>query len=277
MASLFCVFSCRNPNCIRQEFDAKNVAFFLFICVMDYRKQIIKGLSDVLLPERLEVLKAALSFRTRYITVAVENLYQPQNASAVLRTCDCFGIQNVNVIEQYNQYRVNPEIAMGADQWLTVKKYSGSPSVTLDAISDLRSAGYRIVATTTHTHDVSLPEFDLQKGKVALFFGTERRGLTKDVLDNADEFLRIPMYGFTESFNISVSVAIILSNLIERLHKSDADWHLSSADYDEVLLIWLLRTVKKSDLLVARLCEELKISPEPFVLPPTDVMFDHRY
>lgn len=244
---------------------------------MDYRKQIINGLSELLVPERKAVLENALNFRTRYIAVAVENLYQPQNASAVLRTCDCFGIQNVNVIEQYNQYRVNPEIAMGSDQWLTVKKYPASPTVTLDAIADLRQAGYRIVATTPHTNDVLLPDFDLQKGKIALFFGTERRGLTKDVLDNADEFLRIPMYGFTESFNISVSVAIILSNLVERLHNSDIDWHLSPDDYDEVLLVWLLRTVKKSGLVVERLCQELGINPEPFTLPPTDVMFDHRY
>lgn len=244
---------------------------------MDYRKQIIKGLSDVLEPQRLALLESILSLRTRYLTVAVENLYQPQNASAVLRTCDCFGIQNVNVIEQYNQYRVNPEIAMGSDQWLTVKKYPASPTVTLDAIADLRRAGYRIVATTPHSNDVLLPDFNLAKGKFALFFGTERRGLTADVLDNADEFLRIPMYGFTESFNVSVSVAIILGNLVERLHNSDIDWHLSPAEHDEVMLTWLLRTVKKSDLIVSRLCGELGISAEPFTLSPTDVMFDHRY
>ena len=256
----------------------KNDVGFLLKSKMDYRKQIIDGLSNVVLPERLDLLERMLALRTRYITVAVENLYQPQNASAVLRTCDCFGIQNVNIIERYNRYRVNPDIAMGSDQWLTIRRFPNSPTVSLDAISDLRKAGYRIVATTPHTNDVLLSDFDLQKGPVALFFGTERQGLTHTVLDNADEFLRIPMYGFTESFNVSVSVAIVLSNLIERLHQSSGiDWHLSADDHDEVLLIWLLRTVKRSALLVKRLCDELGIDPAPFTLPPTDVLFDHRY
>lgn len=242
---------------------------------MDTRKKIIKGLTDVLLPERLDVIEKVLSNRTRYITVAVENLFQPHNASAVLRTCDCFGIQNVNIIEQYNKYRVNGDVAMGADQWLTINKYRSCKNVTINAINNLRAQGYRIVATTPHTNDVLLPDFDLTKGKVALFFGTELQGLTNDVLDNADEFLRIPMFGFTESFNISVSVAIILSNLVERLHNSNIDWHLSESDHDEVLLNWLLRTVKRSDLIVKRLCKELNANYKDFILPSTDIVFDH--
>lgn len=243
----------------------------------ELRQKIIGGLSDVLLPERLEVLERMLSFRTRYITVVVENIYQQQNASAVLRTCDCFGIQNVNIIEHRNKYRVNPDIAMGADQWLTVNKYADKQNITLDVIADLRKAGYRIVATTPHSNDVLLPDFDLNRGKVALFFGTEKYGLTADVLNNADEFLRIPMYGFTECFNVSVSVAIVLSNLIERLRSSDIDWHLLAAAHDEILLMWLLRTVKRSDLIVERLCAELGVSPLPFTLPASDVVFDHCY
>ncbi len=241
------------------------------------RSKIINGLSDVVLPERLAVLEQALSFRTRYITVVVENIYQPQNASAVLRTCDCMGIQNVSIIEHNNRYRVNPEIAMGADQWLTVHKYSGNKNVTSATINNLRQNGYRIIATSPHADDVLLPNFDLNKGKIALFFGTEKQGLTNEVLNNADEFLRIPMFGFTESFNISVSAAIILSSLVERLHKSNIDWHLTDNDHDEILLTWLLRTIKRSDLLLERLCNELDINPEPFVLPKNDVIFDHLH
>jgi len=243
----------------------------------ELRKKIVGGLSDVLLPERLELLQRTLDLRTRYITVVVENIFQQQNASAVLRTCECLGIQNVNIIEHYNRYRVNPDIAMGSDQWLTVRKYPQSQTVTIDAINDLRKAGYRIVATTPHTNDVLLPDFDLHKGKIALFFGTEKQGLTQTVLDNADEFLRIPMHGFTESYNISVSVAIILSNLIERLHNSDINWRLSGDERDEILLMWLLRTIKRSDLLVKRLCSDMGVDHKQFILPQTDVVFDHLY
>jgi len=131
------------------------------------RSKIINGLSDVVLPERLAVLEQALSFRTRYITVVVENIYQPQNASAVLRTCDCLGIQDVSIIEHNNRYRVNPEIAMGADQWLTVHKYSGNKNVTSTTINNLRQNGYRIVATSPHTNDVLLPDLCLDLLRVS--------------------------------------------------------------------------------------------------------------
>ncbi len=241
------------------------------------RRQLIDELTKLLVPERLAAMQRVLANRTRYITVAVENVFQSQNASAILRTCDCLGIQNINIIERYNTYRVNPEIAMGSDQWLTVNKYPNSSDVCQRAIADLRSSGYRIVATTPHQGDISLPDFDLTKGSVAIFLGTELQGLTNDVLDNADEFLRIPMYGFTESFNVSVSAAIVLYNLVERLHLSDIEWQLSPADYDEVLLSWLLRTIKRSEQVVKRICCSMGICADPFILPPTDVVFDHRY
>ena len=158
--------------------------------------------------------------RTRYITLVLEDIYQAQNASAVLRTCDCFGVQDVHIIENSNEFKLNPDVELGAAQWLNMNRYNSPGNNTLDTINKLKSQGYRIVATTPHTNDTELENFNLEEGKIALFFGSELPGLSEIVMENADEFLKIPMYGFTESFNISVSAAIILHHLCHLLKKA---------------------------------------------------------
>ena len=121
------------------------------------------------------------------------------------------------------------------------------------AINSLKKQGYRIVATTPHKNDVELKDFDIEKGKFALVFGSEMPGISDIVLDNADEFLRVNMYGFTESFNISVTVAIMLHELIEKLHRSNVNWQLSNNQKDEIFLDWLKNTVKNADKVLKQL------------------------
>jgi tRNA (guanosine-2'-O-)-methyltransferase len=188
--------------------------------------------------------------RTRYVTVVLEDLYQPHNASAVLRSCDCFGIQDVHIIENANTYEVNPDIALGASKWLNLIRYNTTENNTPEAIAKLKSKGYRIVATTPHQSGVTLQQLDLQKGPVALLFGTERRGLSQDALAGADEYMVIPMYGFTESFNISVSAAISLFYITEQLHNSSIPWQLSAEEQIETKLDWVRRVVKSSEALI---------------------------
>ena len=198
---------------------------------------------------RLIKMGKVLSMRTRYITVVLENIYQPHNASAVLRSCDGFGIQDVHIIENSNSYRVNPGVSLGTSQWLTLYKYSKERENSITAIKTLKENGYRIVATTPHKDDTNLEMFDLTKGKIALFFGTEMHGLSDIVLENADEFMKIPMYGFVESFNISVSCAISLHNLSHRLRKSDIEWKIDALGKEEILLEWMRNSVKNADSL----------------------------
>ncbi|MEA2106636.1 MAG: RNA methyltransferase [Bacteroidota bacterium] len=212
--------------------------------------RLTKYLEQFITTERLELFYKLINQRTRYITVVLEDIYQSQNASAVLRTADCFGIQDVHIIENKNEYQINPDVALGASKWLNLVKYNKQENNTLEAISHLRQKGYRIVATTPHTQDVNLENFDLTQGKTALFFGTELRGLSNEMIDNADEFLKIPMFGFTESFNISVSAAIILHHLTTSLRKSEINWQLSDNEKKEILLEWLKKTIKKSSLLI---------------------------
>jgi tRNA (guanosine-2'-O-)-methyltransferase len=194
--------------------------------------------------------EAIVQQRTRYITVVLEDLYQPHNASAVLRSCDCFGIQDVHIIENANTYEVNPDVALGASKWLNLIRYNAAENNTPEAIAALKSKGYRIVATTPHRHEVTLQQLDLRKGPVALLFGAELRGLTADALAGADEFMMIPMYGFTESFNISVSAALSLFYLTGQLRDSTLPWQLSAEEQIDTRLDWVRKVVKSSEGLI---------------------------
>lgn len=211
--------------------------------------ELIYHFERFVLPRRKNLINTLIRFRTKYITVVLEDIFQPQNASAVLRTCDCFGIQDVHIIENKNKYRLNPEVTLGANKWLTLYYYNKGENNSLTAIQSLKEKGYRIAATTPHVNGTNLEDFDLHKGKIALVFGTELKGLSDSVISKADEYIKIPMQGFTESFNISVSAAIILHHLTYKLRKSNLEWHLSENEMKEVKLAWLRKSVKNSKLL----------------------------
>jgi len=211
---------------------------------------LIQFLSEFVTSERLTLFNKILSFRTNYITVVLEDIFQTQNASAVLRTADCFGVQNVHVIENRNVFRVNPDVVRGASNWVSVKHYNKEDNNTIDAIRKLKADGYRIIATSPHEHDVDLENFDLEKGRAAFIFGTERPGLTDLAMQEADEFMKIPMVGFTESLNVSVSVAVTLHHLTQKLRNHpEIDWHLTDLEKQKLLLHWLRLSIKRVDLL----------------------------
>ena len=213
-------------------------------------KELINHISTFVTPERFALFNKIVKERTDYITVLLEDIYQTQNASAVLRSCDCFGIQDVHIVENENEYSINPDVTRGSSNWLNLHKYNNKKHNTKEAIRQLKSQGYRIIATTPHTDDVILEEFDISKGKFALMFGSEMPGLSETAMQNADEYLKIPMVGFTESFNISVSAAIILHRLSYKLRQSDISYSLNEIEKDELILSWLKQSVKKSDMII---------------------------
>jgi tRNA (guanosine-2'-O-)-methyltransferase len=215
-------------------------------------KDLIKYLSEFVTHDRYSVFLKMANERTRYITVVLENIYQSHNASAVLRTCDCFGIQDVHIIENEYEYVINPDITLGSSNWLNLYRYNKNKDNTEDALKNLKEKGYRIIATTPHMNDVELDDLDLAKGKFALLFGTELTGLSETALNMADEFVKIPMFGFTESLNISVSAGVILHHLTAKIRLSNIQYRLSDAELDETVLEWLKLSIKKSDLIVER-------------------------
>lgn len=217
-------------------------------------KQLIEYLKEFISEDRWNRINEVLDKRTEHITVVLEDIYQPHNASAVLRSCDGFGIQNVHVIENNNVFDASSEVTIGADQWLSLHRYKnpGSDNVS-ECFDTLREKGYQIVATTPHENDHNLEELDISK-PTALVFGTELDGVTDQVMEQADTFVKIPMSGFSESFNISVSAAICLYDTSTRLRRSvpRSEWTLSENRREELLLEWVKKSIKAGDQLAEK-------------------------
>lgn len=213
----------------------------------------LEFLENILTDNRKEKFLKVLEQRTKHFTVVVEDVFQMHNASAVMRSCEVFGIQELNVIEERYGKRIDKEIAMGAQKWVDIKTFD---SVT-DCVDTLKKQGYQIIATTPHENDCLMEDFDISKPS-ALFFGTERDGLSEEILQRADGFLKIPMVGFTESLNISVSAAIILQNLTNRLRQTDIHWQLTEAEILEKRLDWARKSIKDIKRIEARYMEEKK-------------------
>lgn len=209
--------------------------------------QLLKHLESYLTDNRRERFQKVLAQRTKHFTVATEDVYQLHNTSAVIRSCDVFGIQEVNIVEEVNSKRIDREIAMGAQKWVDLNRYH----TTKSCIEDLRTQGYQIVATSPHAEDCDLIDFDITK-KSCFFFGRETEGLSQQVIDSADCFLKIPMVGFTESLNISVSAAIILQHVTSKLRKSNINWRLTEAELIEKRFDWIKKTIKNYDAIVER-------------------------
>jgi len=213
------------------------------------KRKLVEYLYGYITPERRRKIAEVAANRTRYLTVALEDIYQPQNASAVVRTCDCFGVQDVHIIENRNKYTINPDVTLGAQKWVSLIRYNKPDhNNTEDCIEALRRAGYRIVATTPREGACLLHEFPIE-GKMALLFGTEETGLSDYALEHADEFLKIPMYGFTQSFNISVSAALCIHHIITKLRASQIDWRLSEEELLDLKLEWLRKQLRRAPLL----------------------------
>ena len=204
-------------------------------------------LENILTENRKEKFLKVLENRTNHFTIAVEDIFQMHNTSAVMRSCEIFGIQELNVIEQRYGKSIDKEIAMGAQKWVDINAFDSISG----CIETLKNKGYQIIATTPHEKDCLLDDFDISKPS-ALFFGTERDGLSEEILQKADGFLKIPMVGFTESLNISVSAAIIIQNLTEKLRKSNVKWQLSEEEILEKRLAWAKNSIKDIKRIEAR-------------------------
>lgn len=215
--------------------------------------KLLEHLESFLSNNRRQRFVNVLQQRTKHFTVATEDVYQLHNTSAVIRSCDVFGIQEIHVVEEKNSKTIDREIAMGAQKWVDVNRFNS----VKDCIANLKASGYQIVATTPHEKDSVLHDFDVTK-KSCFFFGRETEGLTQEVIDEADCFLKIPMVGFTESLNISVSAAIILQHVTYKLRQTNIHWQLTAQEYNEKRLDWVKKTIKSYDDIVARYYDTIK-------------------
>jgi tRNA (guanosine-2'-O-)-methyltransferase len=213
---------------------------------------ILSQMLEMVSENKRNLIEQLAPLRTNHITVVVENIYQSHNASAVVRSCDCFGVRDVHVISTKNTYKVNREVAMGAGKWVNVLHYPNHDTQT--CLAELRQKGFRIVATMPHIKGKTIQELSVDK-PMALVFGTERSGLSAEAIEMADEYVTIPMYGFAESFNISVSAALCLQIIRDKLLQSTVKWQLSNQELIALQLLWCKNTLRDGEKVYQNLCK----------------------
>jgi tRNA (guanosine-2'-O-)-methyltransferase len=202
--------------------------------------KLLSFLESYITENRLNTINAVLQNRTRFLTVVLENIHHSQNNSAVLRTCECLGIQDIHMIEDNEKFESNKDISLGADKWLSITHYKNHTDNSLECIKTLKKSGYKIVATSPRTNNNLLEEYIINK-KTAIFFGAEKLGISQTIFEHADAFIKIPLFGFTESFNISVAAAITLTE----------------DEINELKLDWTKKSIKKPEMLVKHFYENL--------------------
>ena len=208
----------------------------------------IDYLSSFLLESRIDTLTRALDMRTEYITVMTENMFHAQNASAIVRHCEAFGVQNIHTVEELCPFLPTLNIALGTDKWIDINRHA----TTADAVKSLREQGYRIIATTPHHKSCTPETFDVKKGKFALVFGTEKTGVSEEILAEADEYLQIPMCGMVDSLNVSASAAILIYMLSHRMRLECDNWQLPYEVRTRILYDWYRFAVRDSEALLER-------------------------
>ena len=208
----------------------------------------IDYLSSFLLESRIDTLTRALDMRTEYITVMTENMFHAQNASAIVRHCEAFGVQNIHTVEELCPFLPTLNIALGTDKWIDINRHA----TTAEAIKSLREQGYRIIATTPHHKSCTPETFDVKKGKFALVFGTEKTGVSEEILAEADEYLQIPMCGMVDSLNVSASAAILIYMLSQRMRLECDNWQLPDEVRTRILYDWYRFAVRDSEALLER-------------------------
>lgn len=217
------------------------------------KQQLYEALSTMYSENKRSLFDRLAPHRTRHIAVVLEDIYQSHNASAVLRSCDCFGVQDVHVVENRNPFNPAGDVAVGSSKWVDYYKHADIKS----AYSHLHEKGYRIIATLPHENDTMIGDLDLSQ-PTALVFGTELTGLTQEAIDGADGYVKIPMYGFTESFNISVCAALSLYSTTERMRRNPSiEWQLSQEEQLTLKLYWSLQVIRDGESVLHQLEQKL--------------------
>ncbi|MBO5716638.1 MAG: RNA methyltransferase [Alistipes sp.] len=218
----------------------------------EWLRERLDYMTQFLTEERREVLRRTLSQRTHYMRIMTENMFHPQNASAIMRHCEAFGIQQIHTVEDRCKFDPSVNIVRGTQKWVDVEHHD----TTKEALEALKAEGYRIVATTPHRCSSTPETFDVTKGKFALVFGTEHAGISDEVIEAADEFLMIPMCGMVESLNVSASAAILIYMLSERIRQQTDNWQLGDSEALKLLTRWTMSSVRDYERILRRGEEE---------------------
>jgi len=213
-------------------------------------QEIIARLQPFVSEHKQALIERISCERTRHITLAFEDIDKPHNISAVLRTAECLGIQDLHFIKNKNEYRVNPDITKGAAKWLTFHHHNAGNTGVENiehGLRHLRDNGYQVFATAVDAESRSIYDIPTDR-KTAIIFGTEGTGISDETKSRVDGLVTIPMKGFTESFNLSVSAAIILTILLSQKKES---WFVSGEERQALIAEWYRRSVREADKILA--------------------------
>ena len=223
---------------------------------MSVNKPLLEFLLQFVSDHKKELMEKILDNRTRKLTLVMEDIFQSQNASAMVRTCECFGVQDIHILESRSKYGTNLKVLKGSHYWINLIRHKKEKPV--DVYTDLKSQGHKILVTSVSLGSKSIFEIDpVEFGKIALVMGNELRGISKEAELNADYLVHIPMVGFTESFNVSVSAVICIAHLVNKIRQSDLDWKLTDHEKDEIRMKWVKLMVKKSDVLERNILKKI--------------------
>lgn len=225
---------------------------------LDQKSGLIDSFNEVINVQRQQLLQQSLDQRTRFITVVLEDIYQAQNASAVIRSAECLGLQELHIVENRNEYQLNPTVVQGASKWMEIKRYRNQQTNnTAPCLESLKDRGYRIVAMTLREDSQELEALPMNE-KTALCFGSEEPGLSELAHELADEYVRIPMCGFTQSFNLSVSAGISLYHLCRVMRSSAANWRLEQEDRFNLHVDWLSKSTPTGKILLEKFLDSVQ-------------------
>lgn len=224
---------------------------------MTEQSEILSYFQQFLSDHKIQLFDEIAKERTRHITFVLEDLFHPHNASAVLRTSDCFGIQDIHMIENNHQFVNEKDISLGSAKWLSISHYNDLDTSSPRCFDQLREQGYTIAALSPHHDDVLIEDYPIEQ-KTAFVLGAEKNGLSDYSLNHADTYVKVPIHGFTESYNVSVTAAIVMHNSVQRLRKSSIDWKLTEEEQWAVKLAWTIRSIRSSQEILSHF---LKLYP----------------
>jgi tRNA (guanosine-2'-O-)-methyltransferase len=219
------------------------------------KEEILSYFQQFLSDNKINLFEEKVLDRTKHVTLVLEDLFHPHNASAILRNCDCQGIQDVHIIENNHQFVNEKDISLGSSKWLSIHKYNDLNTTSPSCIDQLKEKGYTIAVLNPHHEDILIHDYPLDK-KTAFVLGAEKFGLTKHSLENADIHIKVPIYGFTESYNVSVTAALTMYDVVQRLRKSSIHWELSEKEQWATKLEWTLRSIQSSSDIIQHFLKE---------------------
>lgn len=203
-------------------------------------------------------IEEKLNYRTRYVTAVLENVFDHQNSNAVIRSCEALGIQDIHIVNYQSTFKPAKSVNKGSYKWMTVQRYvENDNSFQLSAVENLRKRGYSIIVTVPGGENFTPNSLEINK-PMAVCFGQESSGISEKLLAMADAQLTIPMYGFTESFNISVAAGIIFYELMQRVRQGNINWQLSANEREELRWQWLEKSLTGVKYLISRYEQDYK-------------------